>query len=252
MIRTDLTDRVAILHLDHPPVNALDAAHCTELAAAFVDAQRRSDVKGVVLTGAGRCFCAGVNLDALSEATVRDFERLPGVLSELTVTLMRFEKPYVAAINGAAIAGGCVIAAAADLRLMARGRIGVSELRAGAPLPRPAYEVLRSSVGTAVARRMIYSGRAFTPLEAVEIGLVDEVVEVAELLDAAIRRVEELASAIPPRAFAYTKRQLAYASEFAIGQRGAAENREAAELWAETVSSGWAASYLAGLRHGPA
>ena len=117
-------------------------------------------------------------------------------------------KPVVAAINGHAMAGGCVLACAADRRIMARdaGRIGVTELLVGVPFPAAAMEIMRCATAPQYFEDAILSGATYNPPEAVARGLVHDIVDPHELLDRAIDAANTLASLSPP-AFAITKRQ---------------------------------------------
>ena len=136
MIELTQKGDVAILTMNHGKANALDLELCAALVARF-EQLRASSARAVVVTGQGRIFSAGVDLLRLSAggaAYVRQF--LPA-LHKLYDTVFFFPKPVVAAVNGHAIAGGCVLACCADRRLMARdgGRIGVTELLVGVPFP---------------------------------------------------------------------------------------------------------------------
>ncbi|HVD72134.1 MAG TPA: enoyl-CoA hydratase-related protein, partial [Xanthobacteraceae bacterium] len=117
-------------------------------------------------------------------------------------------KPVVAAINGHAVAGGCVLACAADKRIMARdaGRIGVTELLVGVPFPAAAMEIMRCATAPQYFEDAIFSGATYTPPEAVARGLVHDIVDPHALLERAIDAANTLAALSPP-AFATTKRQ---------------------------------------------
>ena len=126
------------------------AGSCAALAA--------DPAQAVVLTGAGRAFSAGVDLRRYLERGRRptssgSCRRWPSCSAPPST----LAKPVVAAVNGHAIAGGCVLAACADVTLMAEGngRIGVPELKVGVPFPRVALEVLRHAVGEVAARRLV-------------------------------------------------------------------------------------------------
>ena len=122
-------------------------------------------------------------------------------------TLLTFPKPAVAAVNGHAIAGGCIIAAACDHRIMADGpgRIGVPELLVGVPFPALPFEIVGARVGPSTFRELVYSGRTVLAAEARELGLVDEIAPPAALVDRACEAAARLAS-IPATSFALTKR----------------------------------------------
>jgi enoyl-CoA hydratase len=125
---------VAILTMVHGKANALSTAFCDALVAGVRDA---SAARAIVITGKGHIFSAGVDLPLLLDGGptyVREF--LPA-LHRLYETVFFHPKPIVAAINGHAVAGGCVLACATDRRVMATGggRIGVTELLVGVPFP---------------------------------------------------------------------------------------------------------------------
>jgi enoyl-CoA hydratase len=120
-----------------------------------------------------------------------------------------FPKPVVAAINGHAIAGGCVFACAADRRLMAReaGRIGVSELLVGVPFPPAAMEIMRNAAAPNYLEEAVLSGATYAPPDALARGLIHEIVEPEALTDRTLAAAKVLAG-LPPAAFALTKRQI--------------------------------------------
>src|SRR6185503_4137617 len=158
-------------------------------------------------TGTGRMFSAGVDLLRLADggaAYVHDF--LP-VVCRTFEALFSLMKPVVAAINGHAIAGGCVIACAADYRMMARepGRIGVSELLVGVPFPIVPLEIMRFAAPPQYLQSMMYRGTTFTAEAALQHGLVDAVSDPDQLLDDALAIAASLA-AVPSPAFTLTKR----------------------------------------------
>ena len=109
---------------------------------------RGADVKAMVLTGQGKMFSAGVDLKRLSAGGADYVRAFLPVLHKLYDAVFFYPKPVIAAINGHAIAGGAVLAACADRRVMAKdgGRIGVTELQVGVPFPALAFEIVRFAV----------------------------------------------------------------------------------------------------------
>src|ERR1700723_3578885 len=106
----------------------------------------------VVITGAGRAFSAGVDLRALADGGTDYAGRFLAALSEALLAIYDHPAPVVAAINGHAIAGGCVLAMCADVRLMSGGTIGLTELAVGVPFPVAALEICRYSMGISAPR----------------------------------------------------------------------------------------------------
>src|SRR5438128_10003369 len=115
MIETTEHDGIVTMTLDHGKANALDLELCEAITNAIHDA---SAARAVILTGTGSIFSAGVDLFRLINEGARYVERFFPALVETLVELFRFPRPLVAAINGHAIAGGCLMAAAADYRIM--------------------------------------------------------------------------------------------------------------------------------------
>jgi enoyl-CoA hydratase len=177
------------------------------LTNAFDDCAR-SPAKAVVITAPGSIFSAGVDLLRVVSGGASYLDVLLPAVSRTFEAIFAFPKPVVAAINGHAIAGGCVLACAADKRIMARdaGRIGVTELLVGVPFPAAAMEIMRCATAPQYFEDAIFSGATYTPPEAVARGLVHDIVDPHALLDRAIDAAKTLAALSPP-AFATTKRQ---------------------------------------------
>ncbi|TMD98567.1 MAG: enoyl-CoA hydratase/isomerase family protein, partial [Chloroflexi bacterium] len=139
MIRVDHEDGVAVVRLEHGKVNALDVEL---LRAATATLRELASAPAIVLTGRGSAFCAGVDLRRVLDGGPAYSADLVDAISEAVLALFDHPRPVVAAINGHAIAGGCVLAAACDLRLMSGGSIGVTEVLVGVHFPTAALEVV--------------------------------------------------------------------------------------------------------------
>lgn len=206
----ELKDRngIAVMTMVHGKANALDIEFCNAIAAQF-DKLRDAPAKAVVLTGQGRMFSAGVDLVRLSDGGADYVRRFLPALHRLYDAVFFFPKPLVAAVNGHAIAGGCVLECCADRRIAAKdgGRIGVTELLVGVPFPPLAFEVMKFATPPRYLADGMYSGATFAPDVALSRGLIDEVVDASALLDRAMAAAETLAS-LSPNAFAQTKQQI--------------------------------------------
>lgn len=206
----DVTQRgkVAVLHIAHGKANALDTELCRGIAAQM-ERFRSSASGAVVLTGEGKVFSAGVDLLRLLDEGVEYLSTFLPALTTMFETVFFHPQPVVAAVNGHAIAGGCVIACAADHRLMARegGRIGVPELLVGVAFPTIALEIMRVACHPQHFEGLIYGGATFSPEDGAARGLVDEIVEPADLLERAVAAAEKLLS-IPADVFTVTKDQI--------------------------------------------
>jgi enoyl-CoA hydratase len=194
---------VTVVRLWHGKVNALDLELLREITAVMRDLDPD---QAVVITGSGSVFSAGVDLRRIvagGRPYAREF--LPA-LSEAFLSIFDHPAPVVAAIDGHAIAGGCIIAAACDVRIMSGGTIGLAELSVGVPFPPVAMEILRHAIGPAAGQLVLTAG-LLDPSQARSIGLVHEVAEPDVLLEEAIARAQQMAR-VPAEVFEFSKRQL--------------------------------------------
>lgn len=203
-----LEDGVVVLTLAHGKANALDVELCTGLADTF-DELGAEPAPALVLTARGRIFCAGVDLVRLLDggaAYVRAF--LPELQRVLRAALA-WPSPMIAALNGHTVAGGCLLAAAADRRLLSDSgaRVGVPELRVGVPFPPEAIETMRELLPPSRFRTLVLGGTMLEAGAAHDWGLVDEVVEPGLLMERALEIARDMAS-IPGEAFRLTKRYM--------------------------------------------
>jgi len=238
MIDVKSQDGIAVLTLAHGKANALDNEFCKALAARFM-ALRVGDTKAVVITGQGKIFSAGVDLIRVSEGGADYVRKFLPALHRLYDAVFNHPTPVVAAINGHAIAGGAVLAACADRRIMARegGRIGVTEMLVGVPFPALAFEIVRFAVPPRYLPEFTLGGATYETEAALQRGWIDEAVEPAELLPRALVAAQSLA-ALSPSAFAQTKMQIRQAITERMAQSGEATEQAVTNIWAapETLS----------------
>lgn len=201
MLNVDERDDVVVVRIEHGRVGALDA----ELLDALTEAVQASD-RALVLTGTGSAFSAGVDLRRILDGGRPYTEQFLAALSRMFRAVFDSPRPTVAAVNGHAIAGGCVLALACDVRLMSAGRIGLAELAVGVPFPTSALEIVRHALGRD-AGRAVLRAETVGPDEAVRLGMVHEVVDAADLLPRAVALAGELA-ARSPEAYRLAKTQL--------------------------------------------
>jgi enoyl-CoA hydratase len=245
VIDVAINEGIAVLTMRHGKANALDIELCEALAARF-HALHADASKAVVITGQGKIFSAGVDLIRVGNggaSYIRDF--LPA-LHKLYDQVFFHPKPVVAAINGHAVAGGAVLAACADRRIMAResGRIGVTEMLVGVPFPALALEIVRFAVPARHLPEFTLSGATYTTDAALDRGWIDEIAEPTELLEDALAVATELAELSPP-AFAQTKRQLRQAVTERMAQSGAAIDKAVTDIWTAPETLGRIRDYVA-------
>ena len=237
MLTTATEGRVAVVRLAHGKVNALDsellAAWTAELARLErSDQSDPSDAAAVVLTGAGKAFSAGVDLSRLLAGGPEYVRTFLPLLGEALLKTFTFPKPLVAAVNGHAIAGGCILACACDYRLMAAGagRIGTPELSVGVPLPAVALEILRLVLAPQRLQAVLYRGLTCTPEDALATGFVDELADPDALLERAVEQAAQL-GALPSASFALTKRGIRQPARDRIARSLQAADDEVLAAW---------------------
>lgn len=232
MLRLETQDGISVLRMEHGKANAQDIEFCTALA------ERMAEIEGlpsraVVITGHGRFFSGGVDLkravagggDYLREflpALVRCFE-----------SVFFHPKPVVTAVNGHAIAGGCILACCGDRRLMTddeRAGIGVPELYVGVPFPAAALEILRFACSPAHLQKLVGSGSSLRPAEALEAGLVDALAP-TETLEAEAMEVAGRLASVRPEVFALTKQQLRSPVRECVRANDDATGADVMRLW---------------------
>jgi 2-(1,2-epoxy-1,2-dihydrophenyl)acetyl-CoA isomerase len=210
-------DGVRTLLLDRPDrLNAVNAPLAEALPAALAEAAADDRVRAVVITGAGRGFCAGLDLtEPVSLAQGSRAERLDPLrwVGRWVHALVACEKPVIAAVNGVAAGAGFGLALACDVRVMARGaRLTAGYVRRGLSPDAGVTWFLPRLVGHARATELLMSGREVAADEAERLGLTTQVVE-----DDAVRTTAEALAAQyaagPPIALALTKRLLAQSAE---------------------------------------
>ncbi len=239
MIETEQIDGVTVVRLDRAPVNALDIGLNEAIVAAF------AGLAGpVVLTGTGRCFSAGVDLRAILDGGPDYTGRFLQSLVAGFLAVFDHPGPVVAAVNGHALAGGCVLAMAADVRYMSGGTIGITELTVGVPFPVSAIEICRYVMGRSATAAAL-GGRAVPPDEAARLGWLDAAVGADELLDVATTRAREL-GALSADAYAFTKQQLHRPAHAAI-TAGADEDAQVIATWRSEETLARIAAFVAGL-----
>ena len=230
MIEQTVQEGILTLRLAHGKASALDIELLDALLCELDDAA--ADLRALILTGTGSIFSAGVELFRLTREGPDYVRHFLPLLSRFVRRLFTFPRPVVAAVNGHAIAGGCVLVLTCDARLMAQGdgRIGVPELLVGVPFPAAALEVVRFAVPRDRVQSLIYSGRTLQPPDALAAGLIDEVVAPTQLLARAQEVARQLAM-IPPEVYRLTKQSLRAEALERIDRASELHDRAVLEVW---------------------
>ena len=199
-VLTEQRDGVAVLTLNRPErLNAWNAAMAAELSRALDAADHDDAVRAVVLTGAGRAFCAGADLGAGGDTFDSEANEARREASSMPTRLpYQIRKPVIAAINGHAIGVGITYPLLADLRFVAEdAKIAFAFVRRGVIPELGSHAVLSRVLGLSRAADLLLTGRTITGREAAELGLANEALPADQVLDAAIERAREVTLAAP-------------------------------------------------------
>lgn len=231
VVNTTIHDGVAEIRLSGPHGNAINAEMATALPQAFSRAIENPGVRGILLGAEGKLFCPGLDLRELVHLDRAGMDQFLRDFRGCLLCLYESPKPVVAALNGHALAGGCVLAMTADWRtLRSDALIGLNEVRVGVPLPFGVSQLLRESVHRSRVGEIALLGRNYSNQTAVEAGLVHEVVPGTEVGGAAAARLAEFMDK-DPKAFAATKRYLRQATAESIRSHDAAFAGEFLDSW---------------------
>ena len=205
MIDRVIHGEVHELRLNRPPVNALSP----DLLRLLADEVRRSPTQGaraLVLSGRDGMFSAGLDVPVLIELDREALGRALASFFDSIEALAASAVPVAAAITGHSPAGGAVLSLCCDRRVMAEGdySIGLSEVRIGIPVPRIVADLAIRTVGRRIGEALCVSGKLLNPVEALEVGFVDELTPVGEVVTAARRWCEDIIQS-PSKALSDTR-----------------------------------------------
>ena len=209
-LRYEVEDPVALITLDRPDkLNALTYPMLAAFREAVNEAAKDPSVVGIVVTGAGRGFCSGLDAQVLGETTTAGSssrprsEDVPGLFT----WLLAVPKPIIAAVNGVAAGGGFVLAVLADVRIASSAASFTTIFsKRGLIAEHGTTWILPRLIGTGGALDLLWTSRTFDAAEAQRVGLVQQVVEPEDLIPAARRYVTDLAENVSPASLADTKR----------------------------------------------
>lgn len=187
---------VAVLTLQRGKVNAINAPVVSEFQAVLDETAGDASAGALVLTGHGKFFSFGLDVPGLYALSREDFTSFLRSFTGVYLSIYTYPKPVVAALNGHAIAGGCMLAIACDRRLMVEGKakIALNEITFGSTVFAGSTEILRACVGQRNAERVMLSGAMFDAGQALALGLVDHAVAADDLLPLAIEEAGAMAS----------------------------------------------------------
>jgi enoyl-CoA hydratase len=196
-----LDSAILVVRMNRPQAaNAMNTQMGLDLMAVFETLQISQDgLRCVVLTGAGeRAFCAGGDLVERRTMSDEQWQAQHAIFERMIRAVVNCPLPIVAAVNGAAVGGGCEIAAACDFIYAARhARFALTEVTLGIMPGAGGTQNLTRAVGTCRASEIILTGKPFSAEDAQRWGLVNEVVELADLMEATLKTVRHIAGNAP-------------------------------------------------------
>lgn len=207
MVRWETEDQIGVITLNRPDrLNALDGVMLEELQRVLDSEAVSEDIRVVIVTGEGdRAFAAGADLGSMKDMNRSEAEDWSMLGQRVFSAIEDLPKPVVAAVNGFALGGGCELALACDIRLAAEGAVlGQPEVTLGMPPGFGGTYRLARVIGEGRARDLIFTGRTVGAEEALQLGLVSEVVPGDGLMEEAVRLALKVASN-GPQALAHAK-----------------------------------------------
>ena len=214
----ETTGQITTITLNRPDKrNAMSAAMIAEIQTAL-DEIEKSHARVVLLTGAGRAFCSGMDLEmlaAMAQQSPAENQEDSRRMAKMFRRIWSFSRPMIAAVNGAALAGGCGIATLCDFTLAApEAKFGYTEVKIGF-LPALVSVFLVRQIGEKRTRDLLLTGRIMEAAEAKEMGLVNEIIS-AESLLARAKELAEVLIAASPASLARAKRLLTSAAAASV------------------------------------
>ena len=202
-INLEVSEHIAVVRLDKPPVNALDRATRRRLIEIFDEVSERPDVRVAILTGTGKFFCSGADLkDRPNAEKAGDFLDHNRWTRETGNAIRECAKPVIAAVNGPALGAGFGLMASCDIFLASEdATFAMPEINVGLA---GGVSMLRTMVGRSFTRRMFFTGMKVSAAELYRRGVIDEVVPAEQLMPLAMEIAQEIASKAP-LAIAYAK-----------------------------------------------
>lgn len=227
MIGIEFDDGVAIVEVKSGKTNALNLELMTELQGALKVIGENPGAGGVVLaSGCEKFFSIGFDIPRLFKLDREDFRLFYRSFNQACLELYTLPKPTIAAVNGHAVAGGCILALCCDYRFIGSGHklMGLNEVKLGVPVPLLADRIVRSLTGAAIARDIMELGEFYPPDKMARYGLVDQVLPAEEVFDRAVARAREL-GVLPAHAYAAIKQHRVEAIVDQV-KKGALEKEE--------------------------
>ncbi|MDB5030814.1 enoyl-CoA hydratase/isomerase family protein [Mucilaginibacter sp.] len=191
-LQTTVTDKLAVIALDRGRSNPINHEMVKELSSCIKTLQSDDNIGGVILTGKDGFFSSGIDLIEAYQYNEEQCREFWVDFLALQYDLVSFKKPLVAAISGHSPAGGCILAICCDYRVMAEGEfiIGLNEIPVGIIIPQSVFNLYAFWLGQHKAYQYLVEGKLLKVNEALDAGLIDEVIAPRALMDAAKKKIK--------------------------------------------------------------
>ena len=196
-ITPSIIDDTLLITIDRPPVNALDLDMILALEQTFAAAAHDVPRNGVVLTGSGQVFSAGVDTRAFAGYDREQRHEMVRAITRMVARLVSIPLPVVAGINGHALGGGFVLMLGCDYRIAAdneAAKLGMTEAQAGIPFPAGPLEIMRHELSPELLRAMTLTSAVLKPRELVAARVVDALCPVEEIRSRSLAAAKTLAA----------------------------------------------------------
>ncbi|MBM3904409.1 MAG: enoyl-CoA hydratase/isomerase family protein [Thaumarchaeota archaeon] len=197
LVTTSKANGIATVKINRPDkLNAMNTDVAHELVSVFTQLDTDNDVKVIILTGEGeKAFSAGADIEYMSKISADESVEYAKLGQLVTNTIELVSKPTIAAVNGFALGGGCEVAMSCDIRIAAdTARMGQPEVTIGIPPGWGGTQRLMRIVGIAKAKELVYTGKMIKADEALQIGLVNQVVPLASLMEETMKMANQIAA----------------------------------------------------------
>ena len=240
-VRVERDGALVIVTIDHPPANAISRAVINGITQAITEAEADAGCRALVLTGAGpKFFAAGADISEFGSEGADTI----ATGQQLTLAMERSRLPIIAAVNGIAFGGGCELTLACDVRIAStNARFGQPEIKLGIIPGWGGTQRLPRLIGRTAAMHLLLTGDAVDAAHALRLGLVFNVVEPDQLLDAA-RELAGIYAAQAPLALAATKRAVAEGLDRPLAEGLEAERREFVRLFSSADAAEGITAFL--------
>ncbi len=231
-VKVSKQDGIATVTLCKGKVHEFSEPAVDQIHNCFKDLENENDIRAVVLTGEGKFFSFGLDIPGFLNYRKADFVRFLTKFTDLYTYLFVYPKPILAAINGHAIAGGCMVATACDYRIMIsnNAKISLNEISFGSTVFAGSMAMLKFLVGGRNAEKIVLSGRMFTADEAMKMGLVDQV-SGEEHFSSDVRDRAAKLTGYDTVAYAHIKRLLRKAAASLMTAREEESIAEFSDIW---------------------